>query len=160
MRCLRFHIKLIETNMPHSIYSGVEGFDRALGDLGDPLVNDHIAGWHIPIFNRKYTSSKGPFSVAMLVGFAISDYGMSAILESDFLKLGFAYSMLGKSSKSMDSQMMEFDGDKFYNGMIWVVPLPSNSDHTDYFMFRIGDSYKQTFICHYYWEGEFSSWWF
>ena len=27
-----------------------------------PLVNDHIAGWNITIFNRIHTSSNGPFS--------------------------------------------------------------------------------------------------
>ncbi len=33
-----------------------------------------------------------------------------------------------------------------YNKPIrWVVPLPSNSDHQDYFMFSIGDSYKPSF---------------
>ena len=31
-----------------------------------PLVNDHIAGWNITIFNRKYIFNPGPFSIAML----------------------------------------------------------------------------------------------
>ena len=33
---------------------------------GYPLVNDHIAGWNIPVFNRKYSFIQGPFSIAML----------------------------------------------------------------------------------------------
>ena len=36
------------------------------GRLRYPLVNDHIAGWNIPIFNRKYIFNPGPFSIAML----------------------------------------------------------------------------------------------
>ena len=31
-----------------------------------PLVNDHIAGWNIPMFSRKYIFHPGPFSIAML----------------------------------------------------------------------------------------------
>ena len=32
-----------------------------------------------------------------------------------------------------------------FGWLVWVVPLPSNSDHQDYFMFSIGDSYKPSF---------------
>ncbi len=32
-----------------------------------PLVNDHIAGWNIPIFNRKYIFFQGSFSITMSV---------------------------------------------------------------------------------------------
>ena len=34
-----------------------------------PLVNDHMAGWNIPIFNRKYIFNPGPAipATAMLV---------------------------------------------------------------------------------------------
>ena len=39
-----------------------------------PLVNDHIAGWNIPIFNRKYIFIQGPCSIAMLVSGSVSTY--------------------------------------------------------------------------------------
>ena len=33
----------------------------------------------------------------------------------------------------------------------WVVPLPSNRNHQDYYIFSRG--FLKTFICHCYWEG-------
>ena len=38
------------------------------GGFCSPLVNDHIAGWNIPIFNRTYIFISGPFFIAMLEG--------------------------------------------------------------------------------------------
>ena len=35
----------------------------------------------------------------------------------------------------------------------WIYPLPSSSDHQDYYMFSRGLLYIETFICHYYWGG-------
>ncbi len=35
--------------------------------------------------------------------------------------------------------------------IIWVVPLPSNSQHKDYY--TLSRESLQTFICHCYWEG-------
>ena len=42
------------------------------------LVNDHIAGWNIPMFNRKYIFIPGPFFIAMLVYRSVSVIFVSA----------------------------------------------------------------------------------
>ena len=50
-----------------------------------PLVNDHIAAWNIPIFNRKYIFNPGPFSVAMLVSWSVAA-SVSILLPASFCR--------------------------------------------------------------------------
>ena len=53
------HLYLASTKR---FFEVIELIDLGFFETHYPLGNDHIAGWNIPIFNRKYTFKVGPFS--------------------------------------------------------------------------------------------------